>query len=365
VTEAAGHLIGSAYNRWKFNAGTGVATQFSVSDYRVCHYCSTTTGDLFIVTEHTAFNDDEICIQSTLGTAVPGCSLPSDIPCGTGKYVIYGTGWMDCVDASDPARPLAPSATDACQLVPVENSCNGQTDVWNGAADPDRKETNCAGCGTHDGAPVNMHFREMNVAPRVVAAIQSGISAAHDLTFAVAYDSNDAKRDFVDDALGSSLQSFARVVGVGFRHSFSDRLIVRGASTSAPDSLLWVSMTTSIGLYPDGAGGYVGEPGTDVRAVHSTGAWTMRTGGGDILVFLEGSGTGTKLHPWTTSNHHARLFALYPAAATGFRFVIHHEEDQGFSGIDALPAGACDGITSGSNVCDSTRGLSSESVRSG
>jgi RHS repeat-associated protein len=241
-----------------------------------------------------------------------------------------------------------------------EVCCNGLDDDRDGETDEGCSEEQCEMCGRTDGQPVDLFLREMRVAPREVARIVSGATTEHDLAFAVSYSSSLAKKDHPDSVGGAADQApYARVLGPGFRHTFSDRLILQGSPTS-PAWLEWESPSGSVRFYAHPEHGWLAEPGISARAAFdaTSGTWRVLDERGDIRVF-QAPASSTKLHPWSavTGRYHARLRALHPGGAPRFRFLLLYEDASQGTGFEQLPSGACDGITTGLNTCLASRGL--------
>ncbi|MCC7070798.1 MAG: RHS repeat protein [Deltaproteobacteria bacterium] len=237
---------------------------------------------------------------------------------------------------------------------------NGDDENGHGGPDEGGGPGKCDDCGACRGGPVHLRTRQMFVGPHEDVRVQSDNGGSFDLAFARVYDSDRAARDHDDDARpGVGAQHpFPRPFGPGWRHSYDDRLILRGAG--APDEPLSVLYDHAMGqvrLFPTGPRSFGRAPGRAIALEHDDNTWRLTLEGGDELLFAP-SGEATLNHPWGASNpsepeagsqYHLRLLAIHPSGVPGYRIRVFHEQDED------LPAGICAELPGA--ACDSARGL--------
>ena len=315
-------------------------------------------------------NNDRVCcpVPTTIEVTPSALYLPPcnpDVPdC---DIEICGNGLDD--DCDGVADEVSDVYNEACV---DEHPCNGKDDNNDGEKDEGAPLQTCSSCN-EIGRPVHLRSRQMYVRPRQVAHLQTGLGADHDLLFTITYDSHIAQFDFKDEI---DPETFApsekaqlpnlRSLGVGFRHNWDHRLILDDPTD--PGVITWLHADGSARFFRDGsAEKFRSEPGSQHRLVKvpstSPTEWRLLTEDGDLMRFqstqTSPTPNGTQLHPWGVKDAHARLRAVHPKSLAGYRFVLHYEDDVGFSGIDALPSasGACDQIVGTTTACVATRGL--------
>jgi RHS repeat-associated protein len=232
------------------------------------------------------------------------------------------------------------------------------------ADDPDDEDPDCEGdkCSRCEGGPVDMYTREMLVGPHEDVRVASPQGGSYDLVFNRRYKSSVAKRDHGNDVgAGSTQEPYARVLGPGWRHSFDVRLILEddagllGPPTDPADPLT-VSLETpeeSVRLYRVTNNVWGRVAGRGITAVRSGSTWTVTLENGDVLELVDGTGTGTALHPWNaTDGYQARLRYVYPQGSTSYRIHLWHEQE-----TTGVPSWACTEVVTGAPGCTATRGL--------
>jgi len=224
---------------------------------------------------------------------------------------------------------------------------------------PQRCEDLCETCAAR---PVDLWTREMYVGPEVDVTVASGIGPEWDLRFSRLYDSTLGKRDLQSDITYASATQlpYPRVVGMGWRHSYGDRLrLINHADEPDEDAqfVIWETETRNVRFGRTSGGvNYIAEPGRSdsLRRVTTTSpiTWELVREDGVTLVFKESTpSTDTLLHPWDESiAFHARLDAIYPPGTPEYRIRVKHEQDivTGEGCVDILGVG---------QGCSTTRGL--------
>lgn len=362
----------------------------------------------------TCLGSNDHCIDSNGGTTYTtvdaGCPACKQQECNEGSFAcvdrkeICGNG-VDDNDCDTLADCADPDCSDAGPGGPIEicgdgvqNDCNPNTDdslagganpytcytpqsVPAPAADDPRPENSTPqdcdeSCGKCDGAPVDLLTRQMFVGPHSDAVIESGFGESWDLRFERIYDSKLARRDFLDDTRVSATTKqhpYSRVLGVGMRHSYGDRLYMEGGTTTNPNSVLWESLRGNIRLNKTGTTTYGRAAGSNVhldRLTVSTPSgtrrqWTLRTDDGDVLVFYDNGGVGTELHRWGTdpadatvpASYQARLKYIYPANVPSYRINVWHEQDWDLPSAGSPATSRCAEIVPGATSCTASRGL--------
>lgn len=237
---------------------------------------------------------------------------------------------------------------------------NGRDDDGSGGPDDPRGPDKCDDCGACRGAPVHLRTRQMFAGPHEDAHIHSDNGGTFDLVFARVYDSDRAASDERAYAGPLSPGSVPRLLpfGPGWRHSFDDRLILRGPDAPEdPISVVYEHPMGHVRLFPTGPGTYGRAPGRAIALQRDGDHWRLVQDNGDVLVFAE-SGVTTRNHPWGDLSpldpeqgpqFHLRLIAIHPSGVLGYRHRLWHEQDAD------IPAGVCAHMPGG--ACDPARGL--------